>query len=199
MRIIKKYTNRKLYDTIDKKYISLDRVAELVMDGEEVQILDTRTGEDLTTATISQLLAREKGVPSGVLIQLLQKGRGTIAHASRQYVNLWHNALTMAEGEMDRFISRMVKNHEISESEGKTFKRDYLGFVGNFRSWVGEKVDQQMADVLARVNLGAKEQADTLRSRVDALERRVLDLEQRAGILAQSPAPRGARGRGAGR
>ena len=66
MRRIKKYSNRKLYDTEDKQYISLVRVSELVRSGEEVFIQDSKTGEDLTAATMSQLLARDKGGPSGV-------------------------------------------------------------------------------------------------------------------------------------
>ena len=59
-RKIKKYANRKLYDTTDKKYVSLDRLSELIKAGEEVTIEDNETGEDITAGVVSQLLAREK-------------------------------------------------------------------------------------------------------------------------------------------
>ncbi|MFP4474307.1 MAG: polyhydroxyalkanoate synthesis regulator DNA-binding domain-containing protein [Desulfatibacillaceae bacterium] len=181
MRTVKKYTNRKLYDTVDKKYISLDRISELVMSGEDVRIVDSKTGDDLTSATISQLLAREKNVPSGVLIQLLQKGRGTLLHASRQYFSLWQNALTMAEGEIDKLVNRMVKNNEISESEGRTLKRDYLGFAGNLKNWVIEQVDKRVAELSSMMTPTVKE--EQLVERMEALEARLDDVERRLAKL----------------
>jgi polyhydroxyalkanoate synthesis repressor PhaR len=83
MRIIKKYANRKLYDTSDKKYVAMDTLAELIKRGEEVTVIDNRNGQDITSVVVSQLLAREKREDSpddfpGVLIQLLRKGGGTI-------------------------------------------------------------------------------------------------------------------------
>ena len=59
MHLIKKYANRKMYDTTDKTYISRQQLAELIKKGEEVTIFDNRTGEDLTTAIVSQLIGME--------------------------------------------------------------------------------------------------------------------------------------------
>ena len=59
MHLIKKYANRKLYDTTDKRYLTMDRLAELIKSGEEVSIVDNETGDDLTSSIVSQLLARE--------------------------------------------------------------------------------------------------------------------------------------------
>ncbi|PIP37195.1 MAG: pesticidal protein Cry15Aa, partial [Desulfobacterales bacterium CG23_combo_of_CG06-09_8_20_14_all_51_8] len=59
MHLIKKYANRKLYDTTDKRYLTMDRLAELIKAGDEVSIVDNETGDDLTSAIVSQLLARE--------------------------------------------------------------------------------------------------------------------------------------------
>lgn len=79
MRIVKKYANRKLYDTTDKKYVAMDTVARLIKNGEEVTVIENRTGRDITAVVVSQILAREKTeiapeISSGVLIQLLRKG-----------------------------------------------------------------------------------------------------------------------------
>ncbi|MEW5735357.1 MAG: polyhydroxyalkanoate synthesis regulator DNA-binding domain-containing protein [Thermodesulfobacteriota bacterium] len=181
MRRIKKYGNRKLYDTTDKKYISLSRVSELVMSGEEVYIVDAKTGEDLTSATISQLLARERHVPPGVLMQLLQKGQGTVSGTiqyARKYVSLWQSAFSMAEGEFDRLVSRMIKNNEISETEGSRVKTDMQGFAGNMKSWLSEKVDQRVSEVLSMMNLVTREQMSALKAENRELARRVEDLER---------------------
>ncbi len=59
-RVIKRYTNRKLYDTSRSCYITLDEIAELVRNGEGIRIVDNKTKEDLTSVTMAQLLVEEE-------------------------------------------------------------------------------------------------------------------------------------------
>jgi polyhydroxyalkanoate synthesis regulator phasin len=63
--IIKKYANRKLYDTRTSSYITLEGIAGLVRDGHEIKVVDRETGQDLTQVTLSQIvLSEEKRGPS---------------------------------------------------------------------------------------------------------------------------------------
>jgi polyhydroxyalkanoate synthesis repressor PhaR len=63
--IIKKYANRKLYDTRTSSYITLEGIADLVRDGHEIKVVDRETGQDLTQVTLSQIvLSEEKRGPS---------------------------------------------------------------------------------------------------------------------------------------
>ena len=55
-RVIKRYANRKLYDTRDSRYVTLPQIAELVRGGEDVQIIDNRTKENLTSITLAQII-----------------------------------------------------------------------------------------------------------------------------------------------
>ena len=59
-RVIKRYANRKLYDTRDSKYVTLDRIAELVRSGEEVKVLDNRSQRDMTKVTLAQIIYEEQ-------------------------------------------------------------------------------------------------------------------------------------------
>jgi len=59
-RVIKRYANRKLYDTRDSRYVTLDRIAELVRNGEEVKVLDNRSKRDLTKVTLAQIIYEEQ-------------------------------------------------------------------------------------------------------------------------------------------
>jgi polyhydroxyalkanoate synthesis repressor PhaR len=122
MRKIKKYANRKLYDTTDKQYISLERLSTLIKDGEAVEIIDNTTGEDITSSVVSQLLAREprdkEEVPSSVLFDLLRKGGGTLSDYAKKYASLWKSAMTMAEDEVDKVVRALVRDKEISADEG---------------------------------------------------------------------------------
>jgi len=55
-RVIKRYANRKLYDTRDSRYVTLPQIAELVRSGEDVRIIDNRTKENLTSVTLAQII-----------------------------------------------------------------------------------------------------------------------------------------------
>ena len=60
IRVIKRYANRKLYDTRESKYVTLDRIAEFVRNGEEVKVLDNRSKKDLTKVTLAQIIYEEQ-------------------------------------------------------------------------------------------------------------------------------------------
>lgn len=77
MRLIKRYSNRKLYDTQEKRYVSLGDVAALIRAGEEVQILDHQSGEDLTAATLARILQR-RSLPPPFLRSLIRIGGDTL-------------------------------------------------------------------------------------------------------------------------
>jgi polyhydroxyalkanoate synthesis repressor PhaR len=63
--LIKKYANRKLYDTRTSRYVTLDGIAQLVRDGHEIRVVDRDNGQDLTQVTLSQIvLSEEKRGPA---------------------------------------------------------------------------------------------------------------------------------------
>jgi polyhydroxyalkanoate synthesis repressor PhaR len=75
-RIVKRYSNRKLYDTKDSRYVTLLQIAEMVRSGEEVQIIDNNSKQDLTEVTLAQIIyeeqkAHSRSVPLQTLKELL--------------------------------------------------------------------------------------------------------------------------------
>ncbi|MEM8605578.1 MAG: polyhydroxyalkanoate synthesis regulator DNA-binding domain-containing protein [Myxococcota bacterium] len=81
VRVIKRYANRKLYDTRDSRYVTLDRIAELVRNGEDVKVLDNRSKKDLTKVTLAQIIYEEQKSGQatawsvGSLRDFIQEGR----------------------------------------------------------------------------------------------------------------------------
>ncbi len=72
-RIIKRYSNRKLYDTKDSRYVTLQQIGEMVRDGEDVQIIDNKTKEDKTEVTLALIISEDlKNKPSGVSVGALK-------------------------------------------------------------------------------------------------------------------------------
>ena len=59
-RIIKRYANRKLYDTEHSRYVTLDQISEMIRNGDDVKIVDNKTKEDLTTVTLAQIIFEEE-------------------------------------------------------------------------------------------------------------------------------------------
>lgn len=71
MPIIKRYPNRKLYDTEAKRYVTLENIAQMIQVGREVQVIDHETGEDLTNLTLSQIIFEQEKRGSGLLSRSL--------------------------------------------------------------------------------------------------------------------------------
>jgi polyhydroxyalkanoate synthesis regulator protein len=59
-RIIKRYQNRKLYDTNASRYVTLDDIATLIREGEDVQIIDNQNQDDLTSVTLTQIIFEQE-------------------------------------------------------------------------------------------------------------------------------------------
>ncbi len=88
--LVKKYGNRRLYDTAASRYITLEELAAIVKGGEEVQVVDAKSGEDLTTPTLAQIIVEGRGVarllPLPLLVQLIRMGDGALAEFFGQYL-----------------------------------------------------------------------------------------------------------------
>jgi polyhydroxyalkanoate synthesis repressor PhaR len=72
--VIKRYANRRLYNTAASRYVNLDDIATLVREGKDVQIVDAKTGQDMTRVTLTQIItedARDK--PTGLPLELLRQ------------------------------------------------------------------------------------------------------------------------------
>jgi len=72
--VIKKYPNRRLYNTSSGRYVNLDDVALLIRQGTDLQVVDARTGEDLTRLVLTQIIVEDvKGQPAGLPLDLLRQ------------------------------------------------------------------------------------------------------------------------------
>jgi len=191
MHKIKKYVNRKMYDTTDKKYVSMEQVARLIKSGEEVSIIDNKTGEDLTAAIVSRLIGqdkKEKGsvVSPRIMMQLLRKGGDTLTDYAKKYTSLWQSALTMAEDEVDKVVGALVKDKELSRAEGSRLKKEITGYTDSLKSWIGERVDRHMNEALAAMNLASRDQMDALTAKIEKLSREVARLKKQSAPAKQA-------------
>jgi polyhydroxyalkanoate synthesis repressor PhaR len=84
---IKKYANRRLYDTESSSYITLDRLAEMVREGREFEVVDAKTGEDITRQVLTQIIVDEESRGSTMLpINFLKQLIGLYGNSMQNFV-----------------------------------------------------------------------------------------------------------------
>ena len=95
MPVIKRYPNRKLYDTEAKRYVTLDHIAALIQANEDVLVIDHESGEDLTNLTLSQIIFEQEKKGSGLLSRslltnLIRTGGDTLDQVRRALIAPLH-------------------------------------------------------------------------------------------------------------
>jgi len=109
-RIIKKYPNRRLYDTKDSKYITLEDIGILVSKNKEFVVIDTKTGKELTKNILLQIIIdKEQNSASifstEVLIQIIQS-----------YENSYHNVM---DSRLKNNIGELISQHKKQQKHGR--------------------------------------------------------------------------------
>jgi polyhydroxyalkanoate synthesis repressor PhaR len=115
--LIKRYANRKLYNTKTSRYITLKGIAELIEAGEDVRVIDNETGEDITHVALSQILVdheRSNSAASRTLLsELISRGGDALYGALRRGVGDASEGI----GELQNNLRRIIKNREHDASK----------------------------------------------------------------------------------
>ena len=146
--VIKKYGNRRLYDTGGSRYVNLDDLAALVRQGKEVHVVDAKTGRDLTRVTLTQIITEDaKDKPTGLPLELLRQ----LIIASdevRQEFLMWYlkSAFDTYEKVQDAVQNRLSEVHSAVLSPVDMMKR----FLGTVTSSPPQNDAQQEVEVLRK-------------------------------------------------
>jgi polyhydroxyalkanoate synthesis repressor PhaR len=166
VQTIKKYANRKLYHTNRKQYITLDGIAELIRAGEQIQVVDNESGEDITASILAQVVAQARGrgglLSTHVLTDLIQAGGETIAEVRR---SIWDRlgGAALVDAEISRRLERLRDEGALGVEEAERLRQLLLG-AEPAPAPDGLQQVPSRAD-LARLN----EQVDALTSTVEQL------------------------------
>jgi polyhydroxyalkanoate synthesis repressor PhaR len=130
-RLIRRYGNRKLYDPSARRYVTMADLARMVGRGEDVRVEDQRTGEDLTTIVLAQVVLKDlkqrtARIPREVLARLIQLGRG------RGAAGLWdapREAAARARDEAERIVSGLLSRGRLSLDEALALRQEIANSV----------------------------------------------------------------------
>lgn len=126
-RLIKRYPNRKLYDTLSKKYISLDDIAAWIRLNEQVEIIDNETGAELTNQILTQIIFEEgkKGnspIPAEVLHDMIRWGNSVLDRGVEQVKK---GVDRLVQESLNKWIPKTNKE-EIEQLEQKVETLEHL-------------------------------------------------------------------------
>lgn len=206
---IKRYANRKLYDTTTKRYVTLDDLAELVQQGAVVEVLDNETGEDITSVTLTQILyereKRREGILPGNLLHALIKAPSGPLRAGLQRVLAGGLGVAKAlEREGERWLAQLEQQAESapppdggSSAEGSApldGPPPAPAEAASLRAWIGQAIEQQMTAASSALGLVTQEQVTALTEAVEQLAARLSAMEHAAARAAETHAsgPHGA-------
>lgn len=183
MRKIKRYANRKLYDTTDRKYITLTRLTEMVKEGEEISVIDNTTGEDITASVLAKLISHgekeeHENLSASALMRLIRKGGDTVADYAKKYSTIWQSAMALAEDETEKLVNKLIKDRELSESEGRNLKKEIRGYTESLKMWISATIDKRIKEMLDVMNLADRQQVVQLTEAIDRLTEKVDGLEK---------------------
>ena len=106
--VVKRYSNRKLYDTQESRYVTLDEIEEMIRAGKEISVVDAASGEDLTSVTLTQIILEAErshrgNLPTAFLHQLIKHGEAWQDFIQRSLRSSLEN-VTTSQREMDRIF-----------------------------------------------------------------------------------------------
>ena len=161
--LIKKYANRKLYDTHTSHYITLEGIADLVRDGHTIQVVDRDSGQDLTQVVLSQIvLSEEKRGPA----RLMDAGADALHDRGQALLDYVRKTLNVPG--------------------------DLVGQVERRRGDVEAMVDDAIERALRRLRIPSRHDMDSINQRLDKLAAELKKLNGGSASRTRSRTRRGA-------
>jgi polyhydroxyalkanoate synthesis repressor PhaR len=151
--IIKRYQNRKLYNTQSKRYITLEEIENLIKNEADIKVIDNKTGYDITAVTLSQIIFElEKNhsgfLPMRLLLSLVQSGGNKIEDIRKNIFDSL-NLLHYYDSEIEKRIKYLIESGELSQEEGSNILTKMLAASQHIHSvrWnVEVKINEYVKD-----------------------------------------------------
>ncbi len=184
MLMIKRYPNRKFYDTEEKRYITLDDISARIRAGREIQVIDQTSGEEITSIVLSQIILEQEKkqtgfVPRSVLTGLVQAGGFTISRMRRALANPLE-ILNQIDEEIEHRIDLLIKKGELAEDEARRW-RDKL--ISQYQSPTGDSFldEHEIQRLLDERGVPSRKDLETLSEQLESLMDELDGLERKSG------------------
>jgi polyhydroxyalkanoate synthesis repressor PhaR len=197
--LIKRYANRKLYNTDSSRYITLKGIAELLEDGKEVRVIDNESGEDITSVALSQILVdetRSNHEPStSLLTQIMERGGDVLYDVLKKGVDdasgnideiqdRFRNIIQGTEAKFGRTSTSRSRSDAEDESreEGQEDKRRKNRGLGDWIAYASPDFDSAIQNAVERVfkvlDLPRRKDVDALNQNLERVATAIESLQR---------------------
>lgn len=175
---IKRYQNRKLYDTTNSIYVTLDDIALMLRRGDEVRVIDNRTKEDLTTVTLTQIIFEEekknhKVLPLSTLRTIIREGSFAIKDFMNKTSGSVQSTISTARENAETLYGRL--GEVLTPTEDNLIK-DIVQKTQDFSKNIEDRIKSALNNVTQIVSL--QNEVKKLRQRIMYLEKRLRSYEK---------------------
>lgn len=180
MAIIKRYSNRKLYDTQAKQYVTLESLAGLVRRGADVSVIDHASGEDITVLTLAQIIVEQEknlksGLPHVVLSNLIRTTNRAMS-GLRSALPWPASGPTQIDAEIERRIEILIKRGLLTAEAGQRLAEQLAA--------VGKPPEDEHELEEREVELELRARGTPTREDIQALARQVETIDDEVDRLA---------------
>lgn len=151
-RTIKKYANRRLYDTTDSRHVTLADIRKLIVAGHDIQVLDDTSGEDITRALLLQIIVDQEQSGQPILSEMLLSQlirfygnpmQGMMGDYLQQSVETFINQQQLVQKQMQSMLSGtpLGTMQDLMQQNMKAWENMFSGMTGNPNSGTGSDSD----------------------------------------------------------
>jgi polyhydroxyalkanoate synthesis repressor PhaR len=195
--LIKRYANRKLYNTQTSRYITLKGIAELIDDGDEVRVIDNETGEDITNVALSQILVDSErsnsDVSGSLLSQIFGRGGDALYEALRKSVDDASENLGDFQDRFRRFVAGESEEHGDGPRRRGRDHRSLSDWIAYASPDFEQIVQKSMERVFKLLDLPRRSDIEALNRNLERVAEAVETLEkvyERRESSSPTPTPR---------
>jgi polyhydroxyalkanoate synthesis repressor PhaR len=183
LKLIKRYKNRRLYDTELKQIIKLDDIRRYVNDGVEIKVIDNADGKDITVQTlvtaISSSTHDEKSLNQNknIIKQLLVEKGGDVMDAMKKLMLAAMGAVHISREKMEEMFDELVKKGEMTSGEKAEAMKKMAEKIESSAEKIKDTIESKVSTAIEKFNVNAR--VDELNKKVDELSAKIEELSKK--------------------
>lgn len=180
--LINKYPNRRFYDTLNSRHVTLQEIHDLIISGRDVCVTDTRTGEDLTNVVLMQILLERDHLkldlfPSSIMHMMIRSSRNTLRTTVERFFGPFLGIMAASQKQFDSYLRETMKGRMMSPLDWTGGMFPGFGTQGAATAPSAQPEDTSESPASAERAEARASELDELRAQFEMLRRRVADLD----------------------
>lgn len=185
--IIKKYANRRLYHTEISQYITLDDVADMVRQGEDLKVVDARTGEDLTRTVLTQIIVEQEAkgenlLPIKFLREIIRMYSNNLRPVLPHYLDHTMDNLLKNQEQVSKYWTEQLgsaqKNITLLPNQAMEQLNHTIEDIARQNIQLFESAMKVFSPFIVMGSADKKQKVDSLKQQLQAIQRRIAELEK---------------------